>query len=72
MDRGHVQELRARCPPHYRGRIHLMREWDGEGKGERDVPDPYYDNEAAFERVYELLMASCRGLLENLRPKLGK
>jgi protein-tyrosine phosphatase len=68
MDRGHLRELRARCPPPLRDRIRLMRDFDGEGDGARDVPDPYYRGEDAFERVYELLLTCSRGLLEHLRP----
>jgi low molecular weight protein-tyrosine phosphatase len=67
MDRGHLRELRARCPPPLRDRIRLMREFDGQGEGARDVPDPYYQGEEAFERVYALLLTCCGGLLEHLR-----
>jgi protein-tyrosine-phosphatase len=31
------------------------------------VPDPYYDEEAAFEKVFDLLETCCRALLEELR-----
>lgn len=31
----------------------------------RDVPDPYYDGN--FDLVYKLIMAGCRGLLEQIR-----
>lgn len=72
MDRGHLRELRARCPPQFRDRIKLMREFDGQGQGARDVPDPYYADAAAFEGVYELLLTCCRDLLAHLRPPLSK
>src|SRR5574341_189987 len=53
MDRGHLRELRGRCPVPLRDRIRLMREF-GEPAG-GDVPDPYYSGEEAFEEVFDLL-----------------
>jgi protein-tyrosine phosphatase len=68
MDRGHLRELRSRCPAPRRDRIRLMREFEGGARnGDRDVPDPYYDGEEAFEHVFELLDRCCRGLLDELR-----
>ena len=69
MDRGHLRELRERCPPDARARLHLMREFDEHpGNGaEMDVPDPYYDGIQAFEQVYAILEPSCRRLLAELR-----
>ena len=67
MDRGHLRELRGRCPTSLRSRIRLMREWDDPQDGDHDVPDPYYDGEEAFERVFDLLETCCRRLLAELR-----
>jgi protein-tyrosine phosphatase len=67
MDRDHLAELRARCPTPLRSRIRLMREYERPRRGSLDVPDPYYDDEAAFERVFELLENCCRSLLDELR-----
>jgi len=64
MDRGHLRQLRARCPEALRGRIRLMRDF-GDPRG-GDVPDPYYAGEAAFEEVYDLLEGCCQGLLREL------
>ena len=65
MDRGHRRDLRARCPEPLRDRIRLMREFDAPA-GELDVPDPYYSNDQAFVRVYEMLDRCCRNLLQDL------
>jgi protein-tyrosine phosphatase len=64
MDRGHLRELRARCPAPLRERIRLMRDF-GEPPG-GDVPDPYYSGQQAFEEVFDLLDGCCRGLLAEL------
>lgn len=34
-----------------------------------DVPDPYYSGN--FDRVYQLVLAGCRGLLADIRQKEG-
>jgi len=69
MDRGHLRELRSRCPADRRERIRLMRDYEpGAAPGSLDVPDPYYDDIAAFERVYALLDLCCERLLAALRP----
>lgn len=33
---------------------------------DRDVPDPYYDHDHGFERVFEMLDVGCRSLIEEL------
>jgi protein-tyrosine phosphatase len=64
MDRGHLRELRARCPAPLRDRIRLMREFGDPPGG--DVPDPYYSDGGAFEEVFDLLDGCCQGLLAEL------
>ena len=65
MDRGHLRELRGRCPASLRSRIRLMREFDDPPGG--DVPDPYYDGEEAFEQVFDMLETCCRRLLDEMK-----
>ena len=64
LDRGHLRELRRRCPPPLRDRIRLLRDF-GEPPG-GDVPDPYYAGDDAFDEVFDLLDVCCRGLLAEL------
>ena len=47
-------------------KIHLMREYDPEGKPDSDVPDPYYGGLDGFEVTFEIVKRSCQGLLEAL------
>jgi protein-tyrosine phosphatase len=65
MDRGHVRELRRRCPPADLGKIRLMRDFDTPGS-DPDVPDPYYGDLEDFEQVYEILSVCCRNLMRSL------
>jgi protein-tyrosine phosphatase len=64
MDRGHLRELRRRCPARLRERVRLMGEWAEPPGG--DVPDPYYSDDEAFEQVFDLLEVCCRRLLAEL------
>jgi protein-tyrosine phosphatase len=71
MDRGHLRELQRRAPAGRGERIRLMRDYDHPEETDRDVPDPYYDGEDAFERVFEMLDTCCRNLLAELREPAG-
>lgn len=54
-----------------RRRLGLLRAYDPDARGVRDVPDPMGMDEEAFERTLDACAASCRGLLEKLRDGLG-
>jgi protein-tyrosine phosphatase len=45
-------------------KIRMLREFDPEGDPEAPVPDPYYGGIEGFERVFQVVKRSCRGLLE--------
>jgi protein-tyrosine phosphatase len=68
MDRGHLREMRSRCPPGLAGRLRLMRDYDDKGTG-GDVPDPYYGGFSGFEEVYAILDRSCTRLLDALEDE---
>ena len=51
-------------------KIHMMREFDPQGNGDLDVPDPYYGGVEGFEETYQIVKRSCEGLLENLESGL--
>jgi len=57
MDRGNLRNLMARTETaEQRARIHLFLV-------DREVPDPYYDNQL-FEPVYQLIAQRCNELIE--------
>jgi protein-tyrosine phosphatase len=74
LDSGHERSLRALAPTAAdRDKVRLLRSYDPEaatGRGELDVPDPYYGNAAGFEHVLDLVEAACRGLLTEVRARL--
>ncbi len=65
MDRGHLEELRRRCPPERRERIRLMRSYDWPG-APLDVPDPYYGELRDFEEVFDVVSTCASRLLDEL------
>ena len=69
LDTSHERELtRLRIPA---DRRRLLRSFDPEA-GDRDVPDPYYGDDADFELVREQIEAAVPALLDWVREQLGE
>jgi protein-tyrosine phosphatase len=68
MDRGHLREMRARCPKPLQGKLFLLPDYDPEGVL-KDVPDPYYGGPEGFEQIYRILDGCSRGLLDALESE---
>ena len=64
-----VARLRDRVAPH--ADVRLLRRFDPEAGDDREVPDPYYEGEAGFEMVHEMIERSCRALLDTIRDERG-
>jgi protein-tyrosine phosphatase len=70
MDRENLRGLLALAPDEAAAeKIRLLREFDPASAGapDLDVPDPYYGGDRGFETVLDMVEASCRGLLDELR-----
>jgi protein-tyrosine phosphatase len=48
-------------------KIRFLREFDPDAEGALEIADPYYGSTEDFERAYDEIEASCRGLLAHLR-----
>ncbi|MBK8974530.1 MAG: low molecular weight phosphotyrosine protein phosphatase [Planctomycetes bacterium] len=70
MDEDNHDDLRSLCPPAYRERLRMFLEF-APGLGVRSVPDPYYGGGRGFEHVLDLVETGCRGLLAEVRERLG-
>ncbi len=71
MDRSNMANLRAvGCPD---DKLRLMMEFarrDGADAGAAsEVPDPYYDRDEMFDRVFDMLVPACEGLLAEMEGK---
>jgi protein-tyrosine phosphatase len=69
MDSANLSDLRALASDdRQRAKVRLLREFApaGAGTGDLDVPDPYYGPGDGFERVLDMVEASCRGLLAQI------
>lgn len=56
--------------PEAKAKIHLITHYSKCYKDE-EVPDPYYQGEAGFEQVLDMLEDSCEGLVEHLKSGLN-
>lgn len=66
MDASNVENLLAMGAP--KDRVRLMRSYDpAHSNGDApDVPDPYYGGDDGFDKVFDMLVAACEGLLEEI------
>jgi protein-tyrosine phosphatase len=68
LDRGHLRELRALAADDRDcDKIRLLRSFDPRAGANLDVPDPYYDGDAEFEHVMDLIEAAVPGMLDHVR-----
>ncbi|MEM7634177.1 MAG: low molecular weight protein-tyrosine-phosphatase [Pseudomonadota bacterium] len=70
MDRDNYARLRELQPDGTQGRVHLFLEFAGE-LPVREVPDPYYGNEAGFEHALDLIELAARGLVARIAARAG-
>lgn len=64
MDENNLANLLQASPEGHRHKIHLFMDY---AAGRREnVPDPYYGAEDGFLKVYNMLLAGCRSLLEKM------
>jgi protein-tyrosine phosphatase len=68
MDQDNYQGLSAICPRGQERRIGLFLDYAPQLRV-REVPDPYYGGPQGFERVFDLVEAAARGLLEDIRRR---
>ena len=54
-----------------RDRVHNFRAFDPDSPPDAPVPDPYYGGADGFEEVFDICEAGCRGLLADVRHRLG-
>ncbi len=68
MDRGHVEQLRARRPGGAAGEVRLFLEFLASADPDfgDDVPDPYYGGMADYELSLDLIERGLPGLIETL------
>ncbi|PSL08367.1 protein tyrosine phosphatase [Haloactinopolyspora alba] len=73
MDRDHLAHLHALAPDAAaRASIQLFRAYDVDALtgGDLDVPDPYFDDHASFERVLSMVESAAAGIVGTLRNEL--
>ena len=72
MDQENYQDILALDGQNrYRHKVRLMCEFATQHQ-DREVPDPYYGGQSGFDRVIDLLLDACEGLLQEIIPILEK
>ncbi len=64
MDNQNLIDILSMCNDEQKSKVRLLRDFDPEGLG--DVPDPYYGGVDGFEDVFQIVLRSCRCLLQDL------
>ena len=65
MDSPNLKELRRMCPKGQEKRLYRFTDFAPELKVQ-EVPDPYYGGDRGFERVYNIVEACAKGLLDTI------
>jgi protein-tyrosine phosphatase len=66
MDRENYQDILFLDPAgKYQDKVRLMCDF-ATHHSEREVPDPYYGGSEGFDKVIDLLLDACEGLLEHV------
>jgi protein-tyrosine phosphatase len=69
MDRENYQDILSLDPSgKYHDKVHLMCDFCTEYTI-KEVPDPYYGGAEGFNRVIDLLLDACNGLLERMKEE---
>lgn len=73
MDRQNKRDLLTEGAPEKR--VRLLRSFDpalrSAHESKLDVPDPYWDENDGFEKVYQMIRSACEGMLEELTGRLS-
>jgi len=65
MDNENYRNLQEMCPEEHRHKISMAMAFAPES-AVIEVPDPYFGNIAGFERVFSMLEAAMKGLVEDI------
>lgn len=68
MDKKNHQDLLA-ISDEYEHKIHYLREYDIDSRGDLTVPDPYYGDVKDFELTYQLCYRSVEGFIRFLQEQ---
>ncbi len=70
MDQQNLSSLQAWQPADFDGTIALLRSYEAQAGGSRQIGDPYYQEGDIFDEMVSLLERCCDGLLDHLQTRL--
>lgn len=68
MDQDNYHSLMSICPSGQEERVHMFMDYAPEMRT-REVPDPYYGGASGFEKVFDLVDAASKGLLDDIKRR---
>ncbi len=68
MDSDNHAILMSESPANLQDRIYMFLDFAAD-LNVRDVPDPYYGGQQGFEKVFDMVEAASRGLLDDIKQK---
>lgn len=68
MDTRNLADVIKKAPATYNGTIKLFLDYSQE-RNILEVPDPFYGDDETFERVFNLVESTCKGLMQELKEK---
>jgi protein-tyrosine phosphatase len=69
MSGSHLSALKRMASESQREKIYMFREFDPQGSGKDEVPDPWYGGMNGFEEVFEIVNRTCENLVDTLSRK---
>lgn len=70
MDADNHAHLARLCPPGLESKLSLLMDFAPDFP-QREVPDPYYGGRRGFDQVFDMVEEAARGLLDDVRQRLG-
>jgi protein-tyrosine phosphatase len=73
-DAGHLRDLtRLAGTPEQRAKVRLFRSFDPEAqrRGDLDMADPWYGDDASFDQTYAEVTAAADGVVEHVKAQLA-
>lgn len=71
MDQENLSNMKSLCPEHHQKKLHLFMNFARNCPGITEVPDPYYDDQKAFDRVFNIVDRAAIGFLDHIKGELG-
>jgi len=71
MDRENMKNMKNLCPARHHKKLHLFMDFAQNCPGITEVPDPYQEDQEAFERVFNIIDRAAIGFLDHIKQNIS-